>query len=777
MIHPLEPIHSPFYRPRKWPKPVSGGRRAGPHSAGPMEVPEPLLPGPEAMRSPSGESKPALRLSDPRWIGTRGEYGGTAFACVDAEAPPTAATRVIFKAWAEWGRGKRMDLPDAEGHIGPEGGAVRAGFVLEPPWENGSRVAACRYRFTAKHSLSDPVTSGALPAGPGAEAPCDGLIYYCPARDEYLLLPAEEDARKLFAESQRIEGLRDRAMLAWENPDPGRRGEELRDLDKESEALFGGTGNGRAPSALLELIKVGGNPGWNGAAAWTRVRAHGRNGGVTRVDPYWRKPGDRQVRKELDRLLSPAGGKGLSPLLKSRFKAHLFAAEPKAGELWHWAPRKDHASREGSPSPSGSPSPGGPARFSFTPAAALGRYFAGWNGGEASFETGKKQMRIGVAGSAAFALFEGKVTLAVELPDPGGLNLVSWLGAVKFRDAYRADPARACLLKLRVAGSLSAFVGGTAQGALSLTGAFAKIPQARAGGEAHAFAGAQAQAECEGSLHWAAARTGPFAALATLTGGVGASAGIGGEAGFQVEYQDGVFRFKMGAALCLGLGLKGSSLIEVEVREAVAMLGRLCECVDFHFVAAIAKEAFAAYRNFAFVCFTVERHLEEGLAAAAAGIDWARHAVVDLPHGLGGGAEDRGRIKRAILSRIGERSRLRRAPPETLGRLLAALLETREADDFRGIRYILGSCAPMQGTAASVSPEHKLKWVLRCVSGIPIPDGAGPERDAQKAAALRDGVRILRDFARAEGKWRGQLPDGEFTAWLEGFLAANGVSL
>jgi len=227
----------------------------------------------------------------------------------------------------------------------------------------------------------------------------------------------------------------------------------------------------------------------------------------------------------------------------------------------------------------------------------------------------------------------------------------------------------------------------------------------------------------------------------------------------------------MGAGLCLGLGLKGSSLIEVEVREAVAMLGRLCECVDFHFVAAIAKEAFAAYRNFAFACFTVERHLEDGLTAAAAGIDWARHAVVDL----GGGAEDGGPSKRAILSRIGERSRLRRAPPETLGRLLGALLETREADDFRGIRYILGSCAPTEGTAAGVSPEHKLKWVLRCVSEIPIPDGAGPERDAQKAAALRDGVRILRDFARAEGKWSGQMPDREFTAWLEGFLAANGV--
>ncbi|MBW8888833.1 MAG: hypothetical protein JF616_13845 [Fibrobacteres bacterium] len=773
MIHPDGQIHPTSSRSRKWPKPVSAGGRGRSHSGPHWENPEPYLPETEPPRPHPLDAGPGLRLSNPRWMEARGEYGENAFASVDAEAPPSAATRVIFKVWAEWGRGQRMELPDAEGHIGQEGGAVQVGFVLELPYENGAPVAACRYRFRAKHSLSDPVTSGPLPAGPGTQPAFDGLIYYCPAREEYLLLPAEEDVRKLLAESQRIEGLRDRAMQAWENPDPGRRSEDLRALDKESQVLFGGTGNGRAKSALLELIKVGGNRRWGEAAAWTRVRAHDRNGGATCVDAYWRKASDKQVRKELDRLLSPAGGKGISPFLKSRFKAHLFAAEPKAGEMWRWSPRKDGASK------AGTVSPGEASRFTFTPEAALGRYFAGWNGGEASFEPGKKQLRIGVAGSAAFAVFEGKVTLAVELPDPGGLNLLSWLGAVKFRDAYLADARRACQLKLRVAGSLSAFVGGTAQGALTLTGDFAKIPEARAGGEAYAFAGAQARFECEGSLQWAAARTGPFAALATLTGGVGASAGIGGEAAFRVEYQDGVFRFKMGAALCLGLGLKGSSLIEADVREGWAMLGHLCDCVDFHFVAVIAKEAFAAYRNYAFACFTAERHMEEGLLSeAAARVDWARHEAGDFRRWLGSRAEDLGRVKGKILSRIGERSRLRRSPPEALGQLLATLMETREAEDFQGIRYILGSCAPSEGGPARISPDHKLKWVLRYVSAIPIPEMAGPERDAKKGEALRDGIRILKDFGGADGKWRGMPgpgPDGVFIAWLEGFLAANGI--
>jgi hypothetical protein len=747
----------------KWPKPFSGFRGASSHAR------RASSPAPEPPRAEPIPVKPKLRLSNPRWLEPRGEYGDKATACVDAEVPPTAATRILFKAWAEWGHGHRMDLPDCEGHIGREGGAVKIEITLDPPLERGAAVAA-RYRFTAKHSLSDPVTSGPLEAGPGTHEPFAGLIYYCPAREEYLVLPDETEVQRLFAETHRLEGLRDRAMLAWENPDPGRRSAELGDLEKESEALFGGTGIGRAQAALLELIQVGGNPRWGDGAAWTRVRSHDRNGGATVVDAYWRKATDKQVRKELDRLLSTGGGRGLSSLLKSRLKAHLFATEPKAGELWNWTWR-----------PQGpTPKADGPARFVFTPEAALGRYFAGWNGGEAAYEKGKRRLRLGVSGSAEVALFEGKVSLAVELPDPGGLNLIAWLGAVKFRDVYLADPRRACQLKLRVTGSLSAFVGGTVQGALSLTGTFAKIPKAKLGSEAYAFAGAQGNAGCEGSLHWAPARTGPFAALASLTGGVGASAGIGGEAGLRVEYEDGIFRFKMSAALCLGLGLKGSSLIEAEVREAAAMLGHLFACVDFRFVAAVSAEAFAVFRNYAFAWFTAERHSEADLRSAlGARVDWARHEADDFTRWIGGRAADLGKIKAAILSRVGERSRLRRTPPEAMGRLLATLMASREAGDFQGIRFILGSCAcSKDGTAARVLPDHKLKWVLRCVSAHAIPAADGPEREAKKEAALQDGIRSLREFGTAEGKWQGepeQRPNAGFTAWLDGFLAENGI--
>src|SRR5689334_10987485 len=90
MILPSERRADPFAHPWKWPKPASGGKRHRPNPLPPREGPEPFHPGPEPHPEPSA-GKPKLRLSNPRWIEARGEYGERAVACVDAEAPPTAA--------------------------------------------------------------------------------------------------------------------------------------------------------------------------------------------------------------------------------------------------------------------------------------------------------------------------------------------------------------------------------------------------------------------------------------------------------------------------------------------------------------------------------------------------------------------------------------------------------------------------------------------------------------------------------------------------------------
>jgi hypothetical protein len=161
------------------------------------------------------------------------------------------------------------------------------------------------------------------------------------------------------------------------------------------------------------------------------------------------------------------------------------------------------------------------------------------------------------------------------------------------------------------------------------------------------------------------------------------------------------------------------------------------------------------------------------------GTDWARHGIGNFAAWL----RERGaritRIKAEILARSGERSMLRKMPPEALGRALAALMQTREASDFQGIRFILGSTVREgQGPAATVSPGHKLKWALRCVADLPIPAPGAPGREARKREALEAGIRIIREFGMAEGRWAGQrglVGESGFTAWFHRFLEMNGI--
>lgn len=782
---PFGRFRHPEFRPDRSARPKAAYRPPIRRAARPAVAVNPESePNPPASKSHDEvQAKPRLRLSNPRWQESKGEIGGMATACVDAEAPPTAATRVVFRVWMEWGNGSRKDLPVREGHIPEGGGRVAVLIPLDPPPDGARPVRVCRYGFSAKHSLSESVAGGWLDAVPGKEPLFDGVILYAPARGEYLWLPDATAVRGLLEETGRLRGLRDRSLLAWENPDPACRAESLRDLAEESEALFGGNSTSAAAAAVEELLLVRKNPDWKESAAWV----YARYGSGAMEAGVWRKEKDPALRAELDRLLSPEGERRRSPILKSKFQANLFRTHPKAGDIWHWSPGSAGAA-EG---PAEGRSKGGngagpdaateePRRFAFTREAALGRYFAGWNGGEASFETGKKKLALGCAGTASAALFEGAITLSVELPDSRGLNVIGWLAGVKHRGIYLADPKRSCRLKIRLQGSLTAFVGGSVQGALSISGNFTETRPAGLGAEGSVFVGAQVRGECRGALQWGPAPSGPFSDLAVLKGGMGASAGFGAEAKFKVGYAQGVFRFELAAGAAWGLGWKGSLAFDVGARNAWDFLGHLCGCVDFHFVAEITGDAFAAYRNYAFALMTGECGREESLQESGrAEIDWARHLVGHFAEWVRESAAHMARIKAEILARSGERSLLRKMPPETLGRVLATLMLTREPSDFQGIRYILGSAVREgEGAAARVSPDHKLKWVLRSVSDLPIPAADGPEREAKKREALEDGIRIIREFGMAEGRWAGapgQYRDATFTAWFHRFLRDNGI--
>ncbi|MDB5102986.1 MAG: hypothetical protein JWP91_675 [Fibrobacteres bacterium] len=609
---------------------------------------------------------------------------------------------------------------------------------------------------------------------PGSNKPFEGVMFYSPSRGEYLVLPEEADFKPLWDEIQEVRSLRDKSRLAWEVPDPAQRYEKLGGLEKESEELFGGKKVGDSKAGVEELLLIQGNPKWGKTPAWVHIPAHDRSKGQVHVKGHWRKATEKQVQKNLDTLLNPKAAKLNSPFLDGKLKANLFKTEPKAGDMWHWS---TPSGKEGKPTDQ---KENAATIFDYSAEAAAMRYFAGWDGMEASFDPKKKTLKLGTAGSASAAIFEGKVSIKVDLPDSRGYNILAWVSKVKLRETYLADPKRGCYLKLCLDGSLSTFVGGSVHGALSVSGNFAGDHKATAEAGGGGFAGARVNGDLKAGLNWAAQPAGPFAVLFAIKAGWGASAGAGLEGKLAVEYGNGVFCFRMSAAACFGLGLKGDTGFEVEAKEGWEFVGHLLDCLDFHYVAEITEEAFVAYRNYAFAVFTAE--LERGnavVAATQAQINWTKHALGDFTEWLGDKARELESIKEKITARAGDRSLFRKVPPEALGRLLATVMQTRSQTDFQVIRYILGSTVQDgPSPAKAASGDHKLKWTLRSVSEIVIPAGPETVKEAKKEEALRDGIRIIREFGSASGKWEenGQgKSDKAFLPWFKAFLAENGV--
>jgi hypothetical protein len=236
----------------------------------------------------------------------------------------------------------------------------------------------------------------------------------------------------------------------------------------------------------------------------------------------------------------------------------------------------------------------------------------------------------------------------------------------------------------------------------------------------------------------------------------------------------------MSAAACLGLGLKGDTSFEVGAKDAWEMVGHMLDCVDFHFVTEITEGAFNAYRNYAFAAFAADLERSKAMEAdTRAQIEWAKHKMGEFSGWLKKRLDEIPDIKSRILTRIGDRSLLRKAPPEALGCLLATVMHTREQKDFMVIRYILGSTVGNgEGSAKDLSGNHKLKWTLRFISEIQVPMVEGPLKETKKTEALQDGIRIIREFGAATGKWDGNVgqdPDDVFGKWFKLFLAENRI--
>jgi hypothetical protein len=250
--------------------------------------------------------------------------------------------------------------------------------------------------------------------------------------------------------------------------------------------------------------------------------------------------------------------------------------------------------------------------------AQLMRYSQG-AGLSAEFNPLEGKASAKIAGHASFALGEAKASTAFYIPDRLGTRLlfpakasadspqggVCNMGALRYAiNAVLSGSAGASLgielgvevdasgemaMGYGIKGSPAKLLPPPQPGQREINLALPAIPDAKAGGEIGAFVGIQAGGNISGAIEWFdphpeddqkinAAQNTPvkdagkpivpkekkFTAIATLTLGANFQAGAGGSGVFYVTYINSRFRIYCKAALCWGVGGKGSIGFEVD---------------------------------------------------------------------------------------------------------------------------------------------------------------------------------------------------------------------
>ena len=118
-----------------------------------------------------------------------------------------------------------------------------------------------------------------------------------------------------------------------------------------------------------------------------------------------------------------------------------------------------------------------------------------------------------------------------------------------------------------------------------------ELPGGKAGASASAFAGASVEATIAGAIEWKSpeltnGKESLFKAIATIKSGLAATAGIGAGIDYYYEFKDGVFRIFCKAALCVGIGAKGSLGFEVDSNQ----IGNFIICA-YHQICALSPAA------------------------------------------------------------------------------------------------------------------------------------------------------------------------------------------
>lgn len=318
---------------------------------------------------------------------------------------------------------------------------------------------------------------------------------------------------------------------------------------------------------------------------------------------------------------------------------------------------------------------------------------------------------------------------------------------------------RECRLRLHMSVAGSTFVGGSVSAALSLPNIDFSNPaklEGDVGVEAGGFVGAQAKGKLSIGVQWSPGKITDYKTIGEVAPEASASAGLGVEFKWKIEYSKDRFRFIASAGLAFGLGCRGGFNFELNLHEGVKFIGHLMNSVDFHKVAEITGEAYKAFSNCSFTLMVKGALLMESGALAASDL------IDDIDAWLFTRKSDMTAPKRNLLEASAHRSQLRFYPPEALGKSLIGIMATREDADFRAILWILYSS----------DSAHKLKWILRIASQDPFRGSSVVESQRNMANALQHGIEKIRAFGAGPDP---RNPRMDFIHEFNALLKAKGI--
>jgi outer membrane protein OmpA-like peptidoglycan-associated protein len=600
-----------------------------------------------------------------------------------------------------------------------------------------------------------PVQTKAVEKGTGKDADPDifdkDLFLFSPAMDTYYRVDADtvpdfytavdecnkfiediNDARKLASDAavKKLGEIKDGFVKYLK--------EQHQKASSSEESSAMGKADAGIDGDLKELIclnivgqKTGKNSSKPNYKGWVYVRSD-------KIKSHWRK----SQGKTLEKLFGPEEkeDKGLKAELKEKFKEKILAPLKQEKVLLGSDEEKDILAPKWVFSADNAKS--NSQHWDLSAGAQFLRFSAGASL-KSEVNLTNLEVKIEAAGSASFALAEGKAESSLYIPDKDGFNLPELLSKTEekiktlltgsgdkkpLRTTFTSSE-RQIMLRMKLGLKVSGFVGASASIAfprIEIKPVKGNDPKsermALATLEGKAFAGAKAEAELSGDISWSS-NSKPsdkdWKSMITASGSLAGSIGIGAEGKFHFGYKDGHIRFCCAVQATFVVGGKGSWDFDLGLVEGLEFIAALSRCVDYHYIAEISEELWETLGAYKYACLIspagtvalgslyVLKDIDQHADTAKKFVNEAKGLYQQVTNFVDKTVQNKifgvDKTKLEVVKKQVEA--IKSSPPETIARYLLVIMKVREEDDFMYITETLNV----------LESDHEFRWVLRFV--------------------------------------------------------------